>query len=393
MDRKLATIRKVASVEAHDNADRLEIAIVDGWRCIVNKEEGIKAGDLVCYIEVDSIVPDIPYFAFMKTRRFHVRTIKLRGQISQGLVVSNDKLPVVGYELYKKHHFCFVEPKEGKDLTDDLGIKKYIPVSERTPIGTSPKNHGKIHKYMTRFQWYRKLTHSKSKSFPSFIPKTDEERIQNCAWTLKDKEGIYYVTEKLDGQSSTFAWKKSWWGGDFYVCSRNVLMFELDGSNWSKMAKELNIKDTLKKIGKNIAIQGEIVGEGIQGNKYNLTGRKLFLYNVWDIDKQRYYTYNELVGFCWKYDFEKVPTLNERYTLPDTVDEMVEFSQGMSQLNASVKREGVVVRHTGKRQRLSRPQVIKDRVDYITYEDATNPSKRKSFKAINPLFLLEHDDY
>ena len=114
--RHLATIRKIKEIRPIPNADRIEVAVIDGWEVVVNKSDGFIAGDLVIYIEIDSVLPDRPEFEFMRKYKFRVKTIKLRGQVSQGLV-----LPMTIQGLPKGEY------KLGQDITDLLGIKKYDP--------------------------------------------------------------------------------------------------------------------------------------------------------------------------------------------------------------------------------------------------------------------------
>ena len=119
--RHLATIRKIKELRPIPNADRIEVAIIDGWECIVNKADGFKVGDLIVYIEIDSVLPDKPEFEFMRKYKFRVKTIKLRGQVSQGLVLP---LSILGTNPYG----------EGADVTETLGIKKYDPEAAQEKV-------------------------------------------------------------------------------------------------------------------------------------------------------------------------------------------------------------------------------------------------------------------
>jgi hypothetical protein len=369
-ERKLATIRQVKEIRPIENADKIEVAVVDGWEVVVRKDDNIKPNDLVCFIEIDSCLPPLPCYEFLSNRNYRIKTIKLRKQISQGLIIplfydgdADGWILDTKYSLRKYPEWV----REGEDVTKLLGVTKYIKPSERECYSSTPKKkHWWLHKYLTRFQWYRILTHSRSKSFPDFIPKTDEERVQNCPWVLKDKEGIYYTSEKIDGQSATYFYRKKGWHKWFGICSRAVLKFEHDNSNWSQAAKQLKIKERLEQIGKNIAIQGELLHQRVQGNKYNVNDCELYLFDVWDINKQQYYLYDEFIKFCKLYNFKHVPILNDQYKLPDTVKELIEDSKGKSQLLPIQEREGIVVR--------------------------TVSGRRVSFKAINPIYLLSEKD-
>jgi tRNA-binding EMAP/Myf-like protein len=315
-ERKLAHIERVVKVEPIPGADKVEKVTVLGWEVVCRKGE-VKEGQLCVYIEVDSVVPDIPYFDFMAQHKFRVKTIKLRGQVSQGLIVPiNDfsniamVLNLYGFSINAssiknpklKTNRSFDEHqtwKEGQDVTDWLCITKWLSPSEReSNIGCqSRKKHNFFIRYMTRFSWFRKLFHKKSKSFPEWLKKTDEERIQNIPWVLKDQWNDWYTTEKLDGQSATYWIKKKLIGYEFGICSRTVRKFEHDNSNWSQVAKKLNIKqiliDIYKNYGEELAIQGEIIGvnnkgSNIQGNKYELEDTQFYIFNVFNVKEKKY---------------------------------------------------------------------------------------------------------
>lgn len=365
-ERKLAHVEKVIAIESIPNADTLEMVIVLGWKCVVKKGR-IKVGDLVCYIEIDSIVPDIPYFDFMKERKFRVKTIKLRGQISQGLVIP---LEDIGMIISEKELNTLDKPKEGSDLTKVLNITKWLSPSERESdyVGTSKKKHNWFIKFMTRFDWYRKITKTKSKSFPEWISKTDEERVQNMPWILKNKNP-FIVTEKLDGQSATYWIKKKLFGFEYGICSRSIRKFEYDNSNWSKAFRQLNIKAILKKMydtfGLEFAIQGELIGPNIQGNKYNVKDYSFYIFNIFIIKQKKYVSYSAFKHILTKIpELISVPVINEYYLLPDTIDELLEYTTGDSNIYNTL-REGIVIRSF---------------------------DRKISFKAVSPKFLLKHGE-
>jgi hypothetical protein len=343
-ERKLAHMEKVVNVRPIPGADRIELVTVLGWECVVKKNK-VKIGDLVGYVEVDSIVPAIPYFDFMEPRRYRVKTIKLQKQISQGLVIPLEDigniLAQMPIEKAKKYNAI-----EGADITEALGITKYVSPSDRESSyeGMPKKQHHWFIKFMTRFAWYRKLFKKRSKSFPDWIAKTDEERIQNIPRILeKFHEYPCYVTEKVDGQSGTFWYKHKTFFPEFGICSREVRKFEIDGSNWSITAKTHNLKQILKKYPKDIAIQGEVCGPKIQGNKYKLKAFKLFVFNIYDIKEKRYFTIQEVIEFCKSVGLDTVPILDMNYRLPATVNEMLQYANAKSVLFDTL-REGVVVR-------------------------------------------------
>lgn len=371
MPRELATIRRVGEIKPIEKADRLEVACVDGWECIVKK--GLfQPGDLCVYIEIDSVVPDIPYFEFMRSRKFRVRTIKMRGQLSQGLVVP---ITDVGKILHKE----LVGFKEGDDITELLKITKYESSSDKQATFIPNTRNGSIFKrspilrYLTRYQWFRKMFKTKSKSFPSWIRKTDEPRIQNMCKDLPFlKNKIYYLTEKLDGQSGTFWFKKNkFFGFEFGICSRAVRKHALDGSNWSKVASRFNLRDKFRYAYQNhgiqLAVQGEIIGPKIQENKYKLENLDFYVFNVYNVATRKYYSYEKAKRICDEIlNLKFVPVIKEDMTLTEnhTIRDIIDLSVGQSVLNPEMEREGIVWR---------------------TYD------KFISFKAINPEFLLNHE--
>jgi RNA ligase (TIGR02306 family) len=315
-----------------EGADRLEVARVLGWHVVVQK--GLYAeGDLVVYCEVDSVLPDRPEFEFLgKNKR--IRTMKLRGQVSQGIC-----FPV--HELKQ----LLVKPlyHEGDDVTEELGVTKYEP-----PI---PAN----------------IAGEMLGAFPSFIPKTDEIRVQSLEdWIERFSGEKWSTTEKVDGTSATFYVHESHFG----VCSRNIELKEnADNTLW-QAARKYGIEGILHSLGFSVAIQGEIIGDGIQGNKYRLgkNERRFLLFSVFDIRAYRYFTPEEVSDFCRQFGFESVPVLG--MTPIVSVDQLVEASIGKSVL-ADVQREGIVLRPLDGR---------------------SLNGERVSMKAINPKFLLKYEE-
>lgn len=323
MTRKLASIRKISNLLQIEGADNIELAIVDGWKVVVAKNVGHKVGDLVIYCEVDSFLPIKPEYEFLRKSSFkkmgnqegfRLKTIKLRGQVSQGLI-----LPLREVSIPNKD-FIF----EGMDVTKELDIVKYEPP---IPAELAGKIKG---------------------LFPSFIPKTDEERIQNLSkefdqWkSSKDKE--FYVTEKLDGSSATFYIKD----GVFGVCSRNLELLETDSNTFWKYAREVDLEGKMSKLGRNISLQGELIGEGIQGNPYNIKGHSVRFFNGFDIDKYEYLELSSLRYITDLFGVEMVPVLNTDFDLPESIDDLITFADGKSKLNPSFDREGVVIRSKDK---------------------------------------------
>ncbi|TXT66477.1 MAG: RNA ligase [Promethearchaeota archaeon] len=329
--RKLASIQKIRKIEPIPNADRLELAHILGWKVVIKKGE-FKEGDLVVYIEVDSVLPERPEFEFLSDYGFRIRTVKLRGQISQGIAFPLSILP------------RDKEYSVGEDVTEVLGITKYEPP---IPIQLSGETKG---------------------PFPQFIPKTDEVRIQTIPDILEKYNGeSCYITEKVDGTSSTYYLKDN----EFGVCSRNQNLEESETNLFWILANEMEIEDRLRKFGKNIAIQGEVLGPKVQNNKYKLDHHELFIFSIFDIDSQNYIQFEEFKVLSERLGFETVPILEENYNLDDTVDKLVDMAEGKSSLNSQIPREGIIIR---SKREINDPEY-----------------GRLSFKVLNPSFLLEFE--
>ncbi len=379
MDRKLASVQKIIKLEPIPNADSIEKATVLGWECVVKKGE-FKEGDLCVYIEVDSIVPDLPDFEFLRDRKFRVRTIKLRKQVSQGLVMPLSiikGLYPIGFEHIKKEDYSYI--KEGEDLTELLKIKKYDPEgdAERAMIErTESIKRSRVDKFFRRYEWYRHIfsKNKPSKRFPHFIHKTDEDRIQLFPHICEKEKGVTFLyTEKIDGQSATYALlknrKRYWeiWKPEylFIVCSRNIHLRRPDNSSYWRIAKQYKIEEVLKSLilkDEFIILQGEIIGEGIRDNKYKIKGVDFYAFNL----IRPPYTHsmpNVISSILEVYGIKWVPILSS-CCLKDSIPEMVDFSKGKS-LIADTPREGIVVR---------------------------NYKKGLSFKVINPDFLLHYGE-
>jgi RNA ligase (TIGR02306 family) len=205
----------------------------------------------------------------------------------------------------------------GLDVTEMLGIVKYEPP---IPAELAGKVKG---------------------LFPSFLRKTDEERIQNMTLEYEEfKKHKFYVTEKLDGSSATFYFND----GVFGVCSRNLELLETEGNSFWKVARELDLENKMRDFGINISIQGELIGEGIQGNPYKIKGQTVRFFNLFDIDLQEYHSFSMMKTTLTGMGLETVPVVDEYFTLPDSVEELLNYADNKSLLNPNFDREGVVIR-------------------------------------------------
>jgi RNA ligase (TIGR02306 family) len=236
----------------------------------------------------------------------------------------------------------------GDDVTEELGITKWEPI---IPVHLSGIVKGK---------------------FPSFIPKTDETRIQVLQDVLTRHKGTpCYKTEKLDGTSVTFYVKD----GVFGVCSRNLELCEGNTAYW-EMAKKYDIEELLRGLKYNVAIQGEIIGQGIQKNYLGLKDRQVRFFNIFVIDKYKYLDYHDFIYTMQTLDLGVVPILNEDILLDDFIDGMVAESMVKSVLNPNVWAEGYVLRP------------LTETVDLQMAQNLGNG--RLSFKVVNPEYLLKY---
>jgi RNA ligase (TIGR02306 family) len=336
--RHLVTVRRIAEIKPIPDADKICAYRVDGW-WVVDGIDKYKVGELVAYAEPDSwIHTDIAPFLSKgrEPREFNgikgerLRTVKLRGQLSQGLLLSLDY--VLNFEKSELsnptafEHTSVDDFYEGEDITDVLGVVKY-----EAPIPAQ-------------------LAGEVKGVFPRIIPKTDQERIQNLItelsiWTTE--HDLWEATEKLDGSSMT-AYKLY---GEVGVCSRNLDLKRNNTNSLWKAAIAQGIDSILANQPTDIALQGELVGEGIQGNPYKIKGQKFFLFDIYDIANGRYYTASERTIFAAKHKIDHVPSVNDTFSLVgEDLDSLLAFAErDGSSLCTTAIREGIVFkRHDGK---------------------------------------------
>lgn len=357
--RKLASIQTVKSLAPIPGADKIEVATVLDWHLVVEKGE-FKIGDTCVYFEIDSILPELPIFEFMRPRSFRVKTIKLKGQISQGLALPITSFPQVS------------DMPIDSDVTEVLGVKKYDPeAEEENKLAQYNPPKSKLVKHMLRYAWFRNAyskLNPKSGKFPSEISKTDETRVQALGSIIRANAGRndLYVTEKIDGCSMTVLKENKRLFGivpttQFRICSRNLALPKPDGSDYWKYVNRTDMFTRLSRCARPVAIQGELAGPGIQKNKYGFTETRFFMFRAKWLDTGAYATFQEMRELALLCDIEVVPVIQHKYCLQENVDDLVELSKGDS-VFAARPREGVVIR---------------------TYDQAL------SFKSINPEFLLK----
>ncbi len=344
--RKLVTVRKVDAVRTIHGADAIECATVEGWDVVIKKGE-FQAGDCCVYFEIDAFLPlQDARFAFLAKSRIVWngkegirRTVKLRGQVSQGLI-----LPLTVFPEIDIKGITSWDVLRQRDFSAELGIEKWeAPI----PAELSGEVEG---------------------AFPSFIRKTDQERIQNLTGVLHDDAQAWYeVTIKLDGSSMTVFHN----AGQSGVCGRNWQLKEHAGNSLWRVARREKLIESLAAYGRNIALQGEIIGEGIQGNPEKLRGQAFLLFDVFDIDTQAYLGRQErrkviedLRAFGAVLLEAPCIEVLQLVRFKGSVATVLDYAEGPS-LNVETAREGVVFK----------------RIDGAF-----------SFKAISNAYLLKHGD-
>jgi len=309
--RKLASIQTISEINPIPGADAIECATVLGWKCVVKKGE-FRAGDKVVYCEIDSFLPIKEEYEFLRKgcyrkmytgeEGFRIKTVKLRGQLSQGLIIPvNDE------------NFLL---EEGTDVTEDLFIKKYdieVPAQLR---GICKGN------------------------FPCFLHKTDEERIQSAKRVIEEFMGKeVYITTKINGSSMTVYKRDE--NDPVGVCSRNLELTETEDNAFWKVANKYSLKE---KMLSNMCIQGELAGPGIQKNKLCLSENDLFIFNVYDIKEGRYLDFEQAKSTAKSLGLKFVPV--EFVGVFDfTLEQLLEMAKGKYSGTSNYK-EGIVIRPT-----------------------------------------------
>lgn len=347
--RVLSYVVRIDKIEKHPNADSLDIATVGGWKTITKLGE-YKPGDLAIYCEIDSWIPNTiaPFLTkagkepkeYNNVRGERLKTCKIRGILSQGLLLNPSILP-------KDIKVVF-----GLETDNILGIQKWEPpVSEFNPTFRANPN-GK---------------------FPENIPKTDQERVQNFSFRLLEyvlNNNHFELTEKMDGTSMTIYEGLS--GAS--ICSRNFSL-KMDDPSFGKSYYGLWFKEAFLEVEElltkypTIAFQGELCGPGIQKNKYKLNNYIWFIFDMFDMKKSEFLSPKErfqILEYLEEFKFiTHVPIIDAEWKQNLSMEEMVNLAIGESQMVNGMPREGLV---------------------FKSHED---PSI--SFKVINNNFLLKED--
>lgn len=343
MKRKLASVQRVLEVLPIDGADAIERVRINGWQCVV-KKGAFAVGDRGVFFEIDAIPPDLPAYRFLWTskgaepaagtrpQRYRIRTMTLRGCLSQGLFVS---LAEAGLG----------DVDDGEDVTERLGVGRYEP-----PM---PSGMGDARA-----------------AFPRVLPKTDEERVQSAPGVLDELRGHPYVaTLKCDGTSATFLIDPE--DGTFHACGRNWSI--LDGANlyWS-VARALDLEAALRAQGGRYAVQGEICGPGVQGNKLGLARPTLFVFSVYDLVENRYLAHDAARACAAAMGLAPVPVVEEGDAFAHDLASLLALAEGHYEGTRN-QREGIVVRPRREMQ-------------------SATLCGRLSFKAISNRYLLAERD-
>lgn len=313
--RKLASIQQIEDVQPIPEADKICKVKIKGWWCVTRVGE-FKVGDYGVYHEIDSLLPVIDRYSFLEKgstlkttivdgvekKGYRLKTIRLKGQISQGLI-----LPLSSFPEITNSHW-------GADLSELLNIYKYeAPI----PVHLAGEVKG---------------------GYPGYIPKTDEDRVQNCPELLEQYKGRrFYLTTKIDGTSSTyFKYDK-----EFGVCGKNLEFKENNKVIFWNIANRYNLKE---KLPDGYAIQAETAGEGIQCNRHLLKGVDSYVFYVFDINNYKYLGVDDMLAFVKELGMKTVPVIDDNFILNHTCEELLKIADAPCPFNKNVLQEGIVFR-------------------------------------------------
>lgn len=399
-ERELAYVVIIDGIEPIPGYDRVEHAIVGGWRVIVQKGQ-FKVGDPAIYFEIDSRVPsDRECFAFLEKRHYKIKTLKMCKTISQGLLMHAsdfgwdtdtgvDGRPYIADNIGENHYANdesrFLTKKLGVTYADDEDNQRKAPSVDK--YKKMEMRHRKLFKnpvihWFMRYKFGRKVMFfffgkkkDKKNGWPSWVQKTDEERVECMPFILANKNP-WIVTEKCDGSSTTFTMRRGKFKKkDFYVCSRNVCFDSVDKpcyydtNIYWEMAQKYHMFEVLSQLldilpaAEWVTIQGETYGEGVQRNTYGLTCHDFMAFNLITSDKGRWNSCEMKEILEKGYNIPCVPILNDNYILPDTVEELRNYVNSQPSVINGEMKEGIVCR---------------------------SPDGIHSFKCVSPEYLLKY---
>lgn len=306
---KLVSIQKIHSIKNHPMADLLLCAKVLGWPVVIRKDE-FKENDLVVFFFIDSIVDaENPAFSFLSKQKFRVWNAKFRNQPSSGLV---QPLSILGY--YGVGPDSVVEGQDVGEITKTIKYERPIPAC----LGGQVKGN-----------------------FPlNLIEKTDEDNILSNPGVLDELKGkTIYIAEKADGSSGTFIYNN----GEIKVCSRNLELKEDENNSFWRAVKKYDLPSQLTAVNRNIGIQFECVGPGIQGNPMGLKELDLRVFNIKDLDKAEYFGWDEIVSFCYNLKIPHVKLI----AVNDNFNSSLDYLRGLADIQKydnGEPCEGIVIR-------------------------------------------------
>lgn len=375
--RELAYVVKIDRIEPIVGSDNCEAAVVGGWR-VMTRKGTFQAGDKAVYFEIDSKVPETETFAFLAPKHYKVKTQKYtfggKGlMISQGLLMSFEDF---GYYGFNANDF-----EVGDFLTEILGVKYSVVEDNKRKASVDKykrmaQRHAKLFKTNKLVQWLYARTWGKKLLFlflgnkrdkkaafwPNWVVKTDEERVQNLPQLFPPDDTEWFVTEKVDGTSTTFTMKRLKRNKyEFYVCSRNVcfdkpekeekLFYETNV--YTEMAIKYNAEEVLKNMLEThnefefVTIQGETYGKSVQQRDYHMDNVDFKAFNLifgYKDGTTKRLNPREMTEILTNtYNIPCVPILDEHFKLPNSIDEMVAYADGDSVIDGDY-REGVVLR-------------------------------------------------
>lgn len=338
--RKLASIQIITDLIKHTNAEKLMIATILGWNVVCNISDNFKIGSKVVYFEIDTLLPcDKKFSEFMKDKKYRVKTVKLRGELSQGLALPLSILEE--FNLSSKPE----DYEEGQNLTDLLGVTKYENDSDEN----MPNSSNKASAFPTHFGF----------------AKTDEPRIQSSPKILENFKGkAFYATLKYDGTSTTFCYDANI--SEVYILSRNMKRPYDKSDVYSQIYDKFNIESILKSEKGKYAIQGETYGPSIQRNLLEVKELQFAVFNVFDMEEKKYLDLKHCLDFCTKHQLPFVDIILKGDSFNLNLDELKKLSKG-NYKNTKNPREGLVFR---------------------LLDNWNDKGERNSFKIINDDYLL-----
>lgn len=349
-ERKLVSIRKITAIKPIEGADKIQhYQIDDGW-WVVSGIENFKVGDFCVYHEIDSFLPvDRPYYSWLENKAIdwngrrgaRIKTIRLKGALSQGLALPLKDFP----EIFNPIAFGegdYMPNIDGADVTALCGVVKW----ER--IDNSVKNS------------------NQKGNFPSDIPKTDQERIQNM-FNVVDRSITYEVSKKMDGSSMTVFFEKD----DVVVCSRNFIIDHTDSGVFAQATRLLGIDKIMKEKGSTqYVFQGELIGPGVNGNNHKLSAYEYHVFSVIDRERRVYLSPTLARRMCEHYGFKYVDVINTNKVFDfNSVDDCIQYAETVQD------HEGVVFK-------------MNKEIDLL---DSSFKNYQSSFKIISNKYLLKND--